>query len=737
MKQSAQSRPRRFRFLSQVGLGAVALCSLLIAACGGGGDGNGGGTSGGGLATPSSASCAAVPIADNDTNSGYDWTVEIANGAKITRANAARFLTQASFGPTDEEIGRVQELGYEGWIDEQFNTATHPIRSLRAYWDEGNPAVYSVDGEDIPRLANDDTDRVIGGFYRHALDLDLDPLTVSQHSTQLRDRAAFALSEIMVVSLRDSILSHHPRMVAGYYDMLADTGMTDFKSLLRAVALHPAMGVYLSHRGNHGEDPARYPGRVPDQNFAREIMQLFSIGLYQLNEDGTPALDANNCPVETYGPEDIKGLSRVFTGLSWTYTLATSGSSTDVTTYDSNYGFNTAKSTLCPDETMESRFEDAANLLSSYHSGDVGGSVGYWDRDFDDLIMPMQIYPCYHSSLEKKFLGQRIPAASYVFTYRDRTGSDPVSMDPYVLVSAPQRTVQSDLDTAIDTLAQHANTAPFISRQLIQRLVTSNPSPAYVQRIARKFKDTHGDMKAVIKAILLDGEARDPQSAKQPGFGKVREPILRFTALMRAFGGYSESGNALMGDTDSMVWSMAQTPLASPSVFNFFRPNYVPADANSAIAGAKNKVAPELQIVNETTHTGWSNFMQDGMYRGFGATDNTTHRLDMQLPFNFYAHVNTGRFSSTLVRSSTACSTTVCSGYTGMTTLPGLAGDNAKLIAYIDEMLLYGQMSSELKAELMGALQQFPDHVDDQSLRLRIATALYLTMVSPEFLVQK
>src|SRR5574341_233999 len=230
---------------------------------------------------------------------------------------------------------------------------------------------------------------------------------------QLKRRVAFALSQIFVISLQDATLQDFRRGVASYLDMLTRNAFGNYRQLLQDVTLHPMMGLYLSHLRNRKEDPAL--NRVPDQNYAREVMQLFSIGLYRLNPDSTPMLDGNGQPIETYGPNDIVGLSRVFTGFSWA---------------------------------------GCSNTSTSCFNGSGTQSP---NRE----VMPMQAFPQFHSVSEKSFLGTTIPAS---------TTPDPMG----------------DLNRALDVIASHPNVGPFIGRQLIQRLVTSNPSSAYVGRVAQE-----------------------------------------------------------------------------------------------------------------------------------------------------------------------------------------------------------------------------------------------------------
>jgi uncharacterized protein (DUF1800 family) len=411
------------------------------------------------------------------------------------------------------------------------------------------------------------------------------------------------------------------------------------------VTLHPIMGAYLNMRGNQKADAAT--GRVPDENYAREVMQLFSIGLVKLNLDGTPVLVGGK-PVETYTPADISGIARVFTGFS--FACATTSTNCFL------YGNSSTTST------------------------------GVYDPD--RWFKPMQAYPQFHSAQAKTFLGVTVPA---------QTTADP----------------PASLRVALDTLANHPNTAPFISKQLIQRLVTSNPSPAYVQAVATVFNNNganvRGDLKAVIKAVLMHPEARTPTG----NAGKLREPVLRLSAYLRTFAHSSDTGRWRVGNTDNPGTSLGQTMLRSPSVFNFFRPGYVPPGTQTAAAGL---VAPETQLLNETSASGWVNYMRDNAIAGVGIQNGTVNgvvfnRRDLQRDWAFEMAAATS------------------------------ADELGKLIAV---SLLYAQPSAGLNSEIVAAVNKIviPPasagvNAVNTAKRNRINAALLLTMASPEFLVLK
>ncbi|MGH6624302.1 MAG: DUF1800 domain-containing protein, partial [Burkholderiaceae bacterium] len=465
---------------------AASIVASGLAACGGGSSGG---------SAPAPAPTPAPPSAAN-----------------VNADEAARFLTQATFGPTDAEIAHVQAVGYSTWIDEQFALPS----SKHLPYVQANVNVLNFGANFV---------FVQDSFWQQAIPA----------SDQLRQRIKFALSQLVVVSAESAAIANASDGLANYMDLLGEHSFGNYRSLLEAVALNPMMGLYLSHLRNQKANATT--GSVPDENFAREVMQLFTIGLTEINTDGTPKL-VNNLPVETYTNNDITGLARVFTGWSWAAPTT------------SNAAFN-------------------GNIAATYA---------------DRILRPMQAYPQYHETGIKQFLGTTIPAGT---------------------------SAEASLTIALDRLFNHPNLCPFVGKQLIQRLVTSNPSPAYVGRVAaaciNNGTGVRGDMRAIVRAILLDADARDASKLADPQWGKVREPVLRLSNWARCFGATSASGNWLIRNLDSASFSLGQQPMRAPSVFNFYRPGYVPP--NSGIATA-SLVAPEFQIIGETAVAGYTNFMQ-------------------------------------------------------------------------------------------------------------------------------
>lgn len=599
-------RPRARRVAVKY-LALVFMATLLLTACGGGGN-TAGGPGGGGDTVVDDPVVVSPAVVEKPAD----------------RAQAARFLTQATFGPTDADIERLMSIGYSAWIDEQFGK---PATSHRANWEAQDAAMKAIDAT---RSAGQDG--VYNSFWKVAI----------TGEDQLRQRVAFALSQIFVISMQDSTVGDNPRAVADYLDMLADKGLGNYRQLLEGVSRHPMMGVYLSHLRNRKADPRT--GRVPDENYAREVMQLFSIGLYQLEPDGTVKHNGSQ-PLETYGQTDIAGLAKVFTGFSWS----------------------------CPNWPDNACFSNGA----------VDGL-----SDPDRGFKPMLGYPQYHSTEEKSFLGTTITVQTY---------GNP----------------EASLAAALDHLAAHPNIGPFIGKQLIQRLVTSNPSPAYVAAVAATFNDSGGDMKAVVKRILMHPEAR-VVSAKS---GKVREPVLRLSAFLRAFPFSSDSGWWRVGNTDNPATALGQTPMRAPSVFNFWRPGYVAPGTQASAAGL---VAPEMQIVQETSAAGYVNYMRDNIAFGVGASATVP--------------VNGGNVTRRDLQSGFAAEL-------------ALAEQPGALVDRLNDKLMYGAMPADLRTEIAGAISSIVipalnatgsnQTQINTAKRNRVNAAIFLTVISPEYQVQK
>jgi uncharacterized protein (DUF1800 family) len=538
---------------------------------------------------------------------------------QTARFAASRLLQQGSFGPTTADIDRVVRLGAAGWVDEQLALPHQPVfvtevqqRYARGEaWRPPNGASYSNQWPAQRFWAN-----------------------VVQAPDQLRRRTAFALHHMLMVSTADSNLYHHTRAYAQYLDTLNQHAFGNYRDLIEAIALSPAMGIYLSHMRNQPEDTAS--GRTPDENFARELMQLFSIGLLELNTDGSLKRNASGQPIETYGNADVMALAKVFTGWSW--------------------GF--------PDNEL------TANNFR-WKSPSLATAAG--DTQVD--LLPMKPYPGQHSTAAKPLFAGK----AWAVTIPANTGA------------------RESLRIALDTLANHPNVGPFVGRQLIQRLVTSDPSPAYVARVAAVFNDNgrgvRGDLGAVVRAILLDAEARTTP-ATDPG--KLREPVLRMAHWMRAFGASSVSGEF---QSSYEGQSLQQQVLSAASVFGYFRPGYVPPNTTLSAAG---RTAPEFQLVNETTVAQWMNLAQQMATSGLGWANNARD---------------------------------VTTSYPALTALT-TNGDLDGLLAHLDLLLYAGRMPASVRADIAESVagvagQTAADHLN------RARVAVFAAVSAPEYLVQR
>ncbi len=493
-----------------------------------------------------------------DLQAGFSVPVgtQLHIGGGFNYSDATRLLTQASFGPTQTDLDHLISLGSaEAWIDEQFALGIHlQLPDMR------NLNTLMCDDSSEPDFTETDN-----GYARRQVWWE----QVLTGQDQLRQRVAFALSQILVVSDISSLDSYEFGMT-DYWDTLQTHAFGNYRDLLEAVTLHPMMGEWLSSIRNRKAVPAE--NIHPDENYAREVLQLFSIGLHQLNMDGSLKTDAAGLPIPTYGQAEIKEFAKVFTGLIY-----------------------------------------------------ASPTGNWWEDPWTGAITttPMVPYEDFHDTSQKTLLnGQTIPAGGSTLT---------------------------DISAAIDIIFNHPNVPPFISKQLIQRLVTSNPSPGYIERVAQVFANNgngvRGDMKAVIKAILLDPEARTlhPLSAQ---FGKLREPLLRFSHLWRAFGLNKIARHGTLWDqTDCgqgnyqlyWMWWMedfrretGQDILGAPSVFNFYSPSFSP----SGPAANANLIAPEFQIASESWLTGAASLMNWQILAGsWGEQDWSVLDLQNEAPW--------------------------------------------------------------------------------------------------------
>ncbi len=586
---------------AQTTLGTVAAAAALTA-CGGGGSAD----------TPTAE---VQPIPGVDTR-GHRYTTAASD------ADAARFLQQAQFASTPADIAGLRGTRYAQWLADRFAQPPGPT-GWQWLEDRGYGAVdnYSYFFSNYP------ADFMI---WSQLLGGD-DPV---------RRRFALALSEFFVVSLATAEFTWRSHAIAHWWDTLVAHAFGNFRDLLEAVTLHPAMGYFLNTKGNQKENPAT--GRVPDENYAREVMQLFTIGLYQLNLDGTEKTDASGRRLDTYTQDDVTNLARVFTG------------------YDFDRSDGVRHTVPGQTYTIESR---------------------------DFARKPMLLTESKRSTLAASFLDARVPLGA--------SASDA-------------------LDIAMDTLFEHPNVGPFFGRQMIQRLVTSNPSPAYVARVAAAFNDNgsgvRGDLRAVWAAVLLDDEARGPQGLSDPLHGKLREPMLRFVQWARSFGATSAAGSWKIFDLSGAASQLGQSPLRAPSVFNFFRPGYVSPAPGLA---ATQATVPEFQLVNETSVGGYLNYMQNVILRGVNCPQPSVP----QAAYTNYLYDVQASYSAEKV----------------------LVTDAAALVTHLSLVLCAGQLPADVQTLMVEALNATPvtaGSTDAVKLN-RVAAAVLMVMASSAYLVQK
>jgi len=475
----------------------------------------------------------------------------------IAAPDAFRFLRTATMGPVAAEAERVEQIGIAAWLDEQIAmpaTKRYPFNmALDAKWR-------------VDMLTPERPDPSPGSNLG-----DTGWLTCAAHAPdQLRQRISHALAQIMVVSRANPDLDQLHLGFADYHDMLGEHSFGNFRDLLYDVARHPLMGWYLSHIQNPKADPER--GIFPDENFAREIMQLFSIGLFELHPDGSYRLDpATGAPIPTYGTGEITELARVFTG----------------------FGF-----------AKDFRYSDLPDLENNTFYG--GGSYTSETEEYAgqvDWITPMKLFDADHDNEPKRIIG----------------GVDLINMDG-----------EAELDAAIDSLFLHANTGPFIANRLIKRLTTANPSRGYVYRVAQAFADNgagvRGDMAAVVRAIYLDPEARAPGTLTS---GKFREPLLLLTQLNRVYEFQNRNTTVSMvanyGDTSNLDpaakvryidlrgdYIFPQRPFFAPTVFNYFDPEFIPTGP----LGEARLAHPEGSFLGDVNLFDVLGFLDRFHYRG-------------------------------------------------------------------------------------------------------------------------
>lgn len=641
-----------------------------------------------------------TPLADGETEATETITLNLTAGAGYTLGTttsatlnladaitgkpsakpAARFLTQCTFGPAPQEVARVMDLGYSAWIDDQF------LRTPALHL----PIVHAWQAELLPTSNSPlvGSEHRIEAWWRQSMRWDAT-------SDPLRQRMAFALSQIFVISDRMESLAADHRGMTSYYDTLLTNSFGTYRGLLEAVTRHPWMGKYLSTLRNRKANVSL--NRFPDENYAREVMQLFSIGLWLLNPDGTHKLsngsdigpDGEIIPagesIPTYGQTQISEVARVFTGMSYSTRFA---SSTD------------------PTEIPTTVFSDSNSVP--------------WQ--------PMRMFDGEHDIAAKTI---SLPGAP-TLSLPARTGTTTNS----------QTGGNADLTAFLDYLANHPNTAPFISKLLIQRLVTSNPSPAYVGRVSSAFTSSGGDFKQIIRAILLDNEARDPVKLSDPTHGLVREPYTRYIAMARILEAApaDPSAGGRYRNFSSIDSDFLQRPLSAPSVFNFYSPENKPA---GPIRDA-GLVSPEMQITNSVSSITGPNRYDSGLRVTSQTLSTSTPPSNSGL-----TRLNTPEITdnAATIDVNEATWNTRINEQPWLdlaTTNPAALAPDA-MVAKLDEMLCYGNMSQPTFRAITRALNRQSDPfavgittiVRDERIRARLRNAIHLITTSADYAVLK
>jgi uncharacterized protein (DUF1800 family) len=535
---------------------------------------------------------------------GYRWS-----------GDRARFLEQATFGATTELDNRVRRIGLRTWLAEQFEAPypTNPYPNI-PLMPTNVPATCSATQNPTCYRERYTLQPLQQWFFKEAF----------YGNSPLKHRVSWILSQIWVTSGVTVQQSSH--MIA-YHQVLSNNAFGNYKNLMTDMSLNPAMGEYL--------DMARSTKANPNENYPREILQLFSIGLFMLNQDGSLQRDGEGNPIPTYNQEIINNFSKVFTG--WTFCNAAS----------------------CPNASP--------------------GIVNFKD--------PMMLIPANHDLSEKTLLNYPNAVNPVIPACTNCTTDEAI-----------RNYANQSLEQAIENIFNHPSLPPFISRLMIQQLVTSDPSPAYVQRVADVFvnngQNMRGDMKSVIRAILLDPEARG-NIKTAPRYGKLREPVQIVTNLARLFPAKSWDGNSLSdGGLSASMIRMGQNPFYSPTVFNYFLPEYI-------VPGTTLN-APEFQILNTTTAISRTNFLYLLIFEGI--TPNATDSL---------------RGTSLDLSEAMTFATADASGN--------------QLLDFMNTKMMHGRLSAEHRAAILTAVVAVP--FDNPTARVK--TAIYLLAASSQYQVQR
>ncbi len=569
-----------------------------------------------------------ITVTSSNEQSRADWmeTASAANtvngqGMDARLLETSRFLAQATFGTNLDYIKTVAEGSFEDWIDSQFDMNSPEMRQRVKDISDQALLIFISNGGNPDDFNGTNWNHFLYAWWESNIG----------NEDLLRQKIALALSEILVISW-DSNLGSYGIGLGDYYDVLKDNAFGNYRNLLLEITLHPMMAAYLSHLNNPKSDPER--NIHPDENFAREIMQLFTIGLYELNQDGSYELDDNGDRIPTYNNDDIKEFAKIFTGLGTAEVQA------------NEYGV----------------------------TADFGVGINLTKRD-----IPLIMYDEWHEPGEKKLL------------------------NGYVVPNG--QSGMKDIEDAVEHLFNHKNTGPFIALRLIQQLIKSNPSPAYISRVSNAFNNTRGvrgDMKAVIKAILLDEEARSCSWAENPTSGKLIEPMIRYFNVARQLDLDNRNGlNWNIGH--NFYKATGQSPLGSPTVFNFYLPDYVP---NSDFEDANLK-APEFGIHTSATSLAYINRVDYWTNTNYSSILNTWGLEQEPIPLNFEK-------------------------------LKYYAKEPEVLVNMLDKLFTRGQLSDETKQIIVDAIEPIQgtnSNVD--YMHNRVKMGLYLILVSPDYAIIK
>ena len=587
----------------------------------------------------------------NNTKSASAAVTQTISGlppSALPEKDAARLLQQGTWGATLDEIKRVARVGTDAWLTEQFAT---PATSYTAYAEQNiaqnKQGANNCTGTNMqngcPWQVNSPA------FYKQAF----------EGSDQLRQRVANALLQIAVISIANGRINDAGTAMPNYLDMLGMHAFGNFRDLLKDVTLHPGMGIYLDMLGSTLE--------APNENYAREVLQLFSIGTVLLNDDGTPQKDAQGKTLPTYDEDVVQGFAKAFTG--WHF-------AGQDTTKSWKFYWPDAKWTV-PMQPWKAR------RCPQDGRWPAGSTTGWCDTS-----NPAKSYPPPHD-----------PGAKTLLQYRGA---------PFSTLPSGQ-SPETDLENAIDNIFNHPNVGPFIVKPLIQRLVTSNPTPGYVQRVVRVFNNNgnrvRGDMKAVVRAILLDSEARSATVAAGNTFGKLREPVVKFLHLHRAFNARTSSGYYNIWDLSDPE-DLGQAPLNAPSVFNYYGADFSPAGP----IGQAGLVGPEFELMSTSVVSGFSSFTNWAVVGGFGRYESDTGRW-IKPDYDRYL--------------------------VGTTGTPALADNPQAMVDELDLLLTAGNLKAKFKSDLVAALNKVTRGVAADQRNDRFRIAMWQIIHSAEYAVQR